>query len=109
MMPFTDQDIYEATKNALEGKISEYISSHGGKIELLGVKDAVIFVRLAGSCSGCSMSLLTTKMVIERELKMLIHPEISVVNVEEPSSLPADLYTGPKHDSLFDKIKKTLS
>ena len=37
MMPFTDEEIYEAVKNNLD-KVSSYVSSHGGGITLLGSK-----------------------------------------------------------------------
>ena len=75
MIPFTDEEIYEAVKNNIP-KASQYVSSHGGGITLHGVKDATAYIELTGTCSGCSMSLMTTKMVVQRELRALIHPEL---------------------------------
>jgi Fe-S cluster biogenesis protein NfuA len=93
-MTFSDQDLYEAVKYHLP-KVEEYIGSHGGTIELLGVKDGKVYIRLAGNCSGCSMSLMTTKMVVQRRLRELIHPELEVVNVDGITETePEGLYRG---------------
>ena len=94
-MHFLDEDIYEAVKNYLP-KVSEYVKSHGGDIQLLGVKDGVVYIALSGACGGCSMSLMTTKMVVQRKLRELIHPELVVVNVDgtPENQMPKDAYTG---------------
>ncbi|WP_456381477.1 NifU family protein [Hydrogenimonas sp.] len=95
MMPFSDEDIYMAVKHHLPSVV-EYVKGHGGDIELLGVKNGNVYIQLTGACHGCSMSLMTTKMVVERRLKELIHPNLTVINVEagQESSVPSDLYNG---------------
>lgn len=50
-----------------------------GDIELLGVVNGVVKVRLKGACAGCPMSTMTLKMGVEQYLKKSI-PE--VVRVE---------------------------
>jgi len=112
-MPFSDEDIYTAVKNHLPS-VSEYVKGHGGDIKLLGVKDGKVYIQLTGTCHGCSMSLMTTKMVVEKRLKELIHPNLEVVNVDigQESTLPEDLYTEEggdeenKKEGLLKKIKK---
>jgi len=93
MIPFSDEDLYCAVENALP-EVSSYVNSHGGGITLLGVKDAVIYIELIGTCHGCSMSLMTTNMVVRRELRRLIHPELFLVNVDgDPENkMPDDLF-----------------
>jgi len=114
MMPFTDEELYNAVEKNIH-KVTAYVSSHGGNIHLLGVKDAIIYIELGGTCGGCSMSLMTTKMVVRRELRELIHPELDVVNVDgtPDNELPEDSYreeTEPvvevAKESLMDKVKK---
>lgn len=51
----------------------------GGDIELVGVEDGVVKVRLMGACAGCPMSMMTLQMGVERTIKKEI-PE--VVRVE---------------------------
>ncbi len=114
MMPFTDEELYQAVDNNLH-KVSAYVSSHGGNIHLKGVKDAIIYIELGGTCHGCSMSLMTTKMVVRRELRELIHPELDVINVDgtPENALPEDCYREEaepmievEKGSLLDKVKK---
>ena len=114
MMPFTDEELYQAVDNNLH-KVSTYVSSHGGNIHLKGVKDAIIYIELGGTCHGCSMSLMTTKMVVRRELRELIHPELDVINVDgtPENELPEDCYSEEgehvdeiEKEGLIDKLKK---
>jgi Fe-S cluster biogenesis protein NfuA len=94
-MTFLDEDIYDAVKNYIP-KVSEYVNSHGGDIKLLGAKDGVVYIELVGACGGCSMSLMTTKMVVQKKLRELIHPELIVTNVDgtAENAMPEDAYTG---------------
>ena len=94
MIPFSDEELYYAVKNALP-QVSGYVSSHGGGITLLGVKDGVVYIELIGTCNGCSMSLMTTNMVVRRELRLFIHPELLVINVDgtDENKMPDDLFT----------------
>lgn len=98
-MTFLDSDIYDAVKNYIP-QVSEYVNSHGGGIELLGVKDGVVYITLTGACGGCSMSLMTTKMVVEKKFRELIHPELVVINVDgtEQNIMPDDAYTSSKQE-----------
>ncbi len=113
-MPFSDEELYHAVKNNLH-KVSAYVSSHGGNINILGVKDALIYIELGGTCHGCSMSLMTTKMVVRRELRELIHPELDVINVDgtPENALPENCYREEaeveeevEKEGLIDKVKK---
>jgi Fe-S cluster biogenesis protein NfuA len=45
-----------------------YLRSHGGDVELLGVTDGTVRLRLAGSCRSCSSSTVTLKLAIERAI-----------------------------------------
>lgn len=50
----------------------------GGDIELVEIKDNVVFVKLKGACGTCPMAALTLKNWVEANLKRAI-PEISAV------------------------------
>jgi Fe-S cluster biogenesis protein NfuA/nitrite reductase/ring-hydroxylating ferredoxin subunit len=52
---------------ALEG-VRPYLESHGGNVELLGVEEGVVRLRLEGSCSGCPSSAMTLKLAIEKAI-----------------------------------------
>jgi len=103
MIPFSDEDLYYAVENALP-ELSGYVNSHGGGITLLGVKDAVIYIELIGTCNGCSMSLMTTNMVVRRELRRLIHPELFLINVDGTleNKMPNDIFR-PTQEGIVPK------
>ncbi len=54
------------------------LQADGGDVELVGVKDGTVSVRLTGACGGCPMSTMTLKMGIERILKSKL-PEVTEV------------------------------
>ncbi len=62
---------------------------------------------------------MTTKMVVQKELRVLIHPELNIVNVDgsPENALPDDIYVEDLKDeiisytsynSMFDKVKDFL-
>lgn len=58
----------EAIVQALED-IRPMLARHAGDIELVGVTDGVVSVRLLGTCRGCPLSELTLKAGVEEMLK----------------------------------------
>ena len=50
----------------------------GGDMELVGLEENTVKLRLTGACAGCPMSTMTLKMGIEARLKQVI-PEIKEV------------------------------
>jgi Fe-S cluster biogenesis protein NfuA len=59
-------------------KIRTGLRIEGGDIELVDIKDSVVYVKLKGACGTCPMSTLTLKNWVEANLKREI-PEISTV------------------------------
>jgi Fe-S cluster biogenesis protein NfuA len=59
-------------------RIRPALQADGGDVELLGVKEGVVSVRLIGACGGCPMSTMTLKNGIERILKQEV-PEVKSV------------------------------
>jgi Fe-S cluster biogenesis protein NfuA/nitrite reductase/ring-hydroxylating ferredoxin subunit len=50
-------------------EVRPYIHSHGGQVELLGLSDGVVELRMSGSCAGCAASAMTLKRGIEEALR----------------------------------------
>ncbi|HKH41777.1 MAG TPA: NifU family protein [Solirubrobacterales bacterium] len=50
-------------------EVRPYIHSHGGEVELLGVTDGVVELRMSGSCAGCAASAMTLKRGVEEALR----------------------------------------
>ncbi len=64
-------EILEQVEKAL-GDIRPALQADGGDIELVGVKDGTVQVRLLGACGGCPMSQLTLTNGVERHLKNVV-------------------------------------
>jgi len=71
----------DSVKEVIE-KIRPALQADGGDIELVGVEDGVVKVRLKGACAGCPMSQMTLKMSVEQTLKKEI-PEVKSVEAVE--------------------------
>jgi len=80
--------LQERVEDALEG-VRPYLESHGGGVQLVGVEDDVVRLRLHGSCEGCPSSTMTLKLAIEDAIYKAA-PEVTDVEAEGVSkSAPA--------------------
>ena len=69
------------TKNkiiSLIDKMKPYIASDGGILEFVKYEDSIVYVRLGGACSSCSLIDMTLKDGIE-ELIISEVPEVKAV------------------------------
>ncbi len=73
-------DISDRILNAIE-KVRPSLSLHEGDVELLGVNDGVVRLRLKGSCDGCPSSALTLKHTIEEAIYAAA-PDVTSIEVE---------------------------
>ncbi len=62
------EDDAAAVERALNS-VRPYIESHGGNVEVLGIRVGNVHVRLTGACHGCSGSTMTLKRGIEAALR----------------------------------------
>jgi Fe-S cluster biogenesis protein NfuA/nitrite reductase/ring-hydroxylating ferredoxin subunit len=89
---------------ALE-EVRPYLQSHGGNVELLGVKEGVARLRMQGSCSGCPSSTVTLRLAIEEAIQKTA-PDLEGIEAEgvaeEPKPAPT-IVAGP---TLRKKEKK---
>jgi Fe-S cluster biogenesis protein NfuA len=69
--------VREQVEKTLE-KVREGLKRDGGDIDLVEIKDNIVYVRLKGACGSCPMSTLTLKNWVEAYLKKEI-PEIQSV------------------------------
>ncbi|MDD4013019.1 MAG: NifU family protein [Candidatus Omnitrophica bacterium] len=67
----------ERVEKAIE-MIRPALMRDGGDIQLVEVEGTVVKVRLKGACSGCPMSQMTLKSVVERTIKQEV-PEVTEV------------------------------
>ena len=80
MIPFSDEELRPVVEKSLE-KVKPMLELDGGGMQLLDIKNGKVFVQLQGACNGCGSAGNTLKYGIERQLRLDIHPEMTVINV----------------------------
>ena len=80
MIPFSDEELMTPVRSVID-KIRPSLALDGGDIDFITVKNSKVYVQLKGACIGCASSGNTLKYGVERQLRMDIHPELTVVNV----------------------------
>jgi NifU-like protein len=82
--PKTDISPYKFAKE-VERVIGEYVRPQlqldGGDLEIVDIKDTVVYVRLAGACADCVGSGRTLKLMVEQALKDQVDERIRVVEM----------------------------
>ena len=67
--PVDEGALTELAHSVLAGQIAPLAASHGGRIELVEVRDAEVRVRLHGACHGCAASETTLRQHFEHALR----------------------------------------
>lgn len=73
-------DLETRVMQALD-KVRPYLQSHKGNVELVGVNEGVVHLKLQGSCDGCASSAMTLKLAIEEAIYEKA-PDIVALEVE---------------------------
>ena len=69
-------------------KVRPYLDSHGGNVELLGIADGTVRLRMQGSCKSCPSSALTLKLAIEEAIYAAA-PDVVVIEAEGVAEQPS--------------------
>jgi len=73
--------VEDEVRRALE-KIRPAVRLDGGDIELVGIADGIVSIRLFGACDGCPMSPVTLRAGVERIIREDVPGIRSVVAVD---------------------------
>ncbi|MEF3274991.1 MAG: NifU family protein [Chloroflexus sp.] len=94
-------DPFTRARRALESA-RPYLQSHGGDAELIDVRDDVAYLRLLGSCNGCSLSAFTLRTHVEATLRHEV-PEITRLEVLDDQPSPAMLHPTAQEQPALEK------
>jgi Fe-S cluster biogenesis protein NfuA len=70
-------------------EVRPYLVAHGGGVELLGIQDGVVRLRLEGACNGCPSSALTLTTAVEDAI-MRAAPDVERIEADGAAA-PAGL------------------
>lgn len=67
--------------------VAPFLQADGGDIELLGIENGIVAVRLVGACGTCPSSIATLQGGVERRLKEHFPDEISGLKLADPAAV----------------------
>ena len=80
-MEITQEQIVTKVLDALES-IRPFLNKDGGDIEMIDIKDQMVYVKLQGNCNGCPMSFSTMKLGVENTIKQYAPEIVEVLNID---------------------------
>lgn len=64
-------------------KLRPYLINDGGNIEFIKYEDDIVYIKMSGACSNCSMLDFTLKEGIEAAIREEVPSVVDVINVGE--------------------------
>ena len=75
---------YQFSKK-IEHAVDEYVRpllrQDGGDLEIVDIKDTVVYCSLSGACKGCAAANQTLRMLVEQTLKDMVYERVRVIQV----------------------------
>jgi NifU-like protein len=68
-------------QTVLDENVRPQLARDGGDLEIIDIKDQVVYVGMKGACADCVGSTRTIKMMVEQALKDHVDERIRVVEV----------------------------
>jgi NifU-like protein len=68
-------------ERVIEEQVQPALAKDGGGLEIVDIKDKVVYARLAGACATCLAADTTVKLLVERALKDHVDERIRVIAV----------------------------
>lgn len=81
-----DDALYERVARLFDERVNPMVASHGGRVELIDVQDAVVMLRMGGGCQGCGMADVTLRQGIEGMLAQYIPVVRGIVDITDHTS-----------------------
>ncbi|CAG9806870.1 unnamed protein product [Chironomus riparius] len=95
-----DDEVVAMIKELLDTRIRPTVQEDGGDILFVGYQDGIVKLKLQGSCSTCSSSIITLKNGVQNMLQFYIPEVISVEQVKDE----ADKLSENEFEKLEQKI-----
>lgn len=68
-------------EKTIDAEVRPVLQRDGGDIEIVDVKDNLVYVQLVGSCDGCESASVTLEMLVAMVLQERLDPEIKVIQL----------------------------
>ncbi|QHI70538.1 Fe-S cluster assembly protein NifU [Tichowtungia aerotolerans] len=81
-MPMTNLQKIHLIEDVIDREVRPALRQDGGDLELIDVAGDIVTVRFRGACSGCVVSAITLKDVVEARLKENVSEDITVEEIK---------------------------
>ena len=89
-------DLKSRVQELIETSINPAVAGHGGYVELLDVKDNIVYLQMGGGCQGCGAADITLKPGIERLIKEEIPEIVEILDTTDHAAGANPYYTAGK-------------
>ena len=89
-------ELKSKVQDLVDTSINPAIAAHGGYVELIDVKDNVVYLQMGGGCQGCGAADITLKAGIERLIKEEIPEVVEVLDATDHSQGTNPYYSAGK-------------
>ena len=89
-------DMKEKIQHLLDESINPAVAGHGGFVQLIDVKENVVYIQMGGGCQGCGMADVTLKAGIERMIMEEVPEVAEVLDTTDHASGNNPYYTPGK-------------
>ena len=89
-------DLKSKVQELIETSINPAVAGHGGYVELLDVKDNIVYLQIGGGCQGCGAADITLKAGIERLIKEEIPEIVEILDTTDHAAGANPYYTAGK-------------
>ncbi|NUQ63633.1 MAG: iron-sulfur cluster assembly scaffold protein [Pirellulales bacterium] len=79
--PLSPYQFAKKIDRAMDDYVRPILQRDGGDVEVIDIKDTIVYCRLTGACKGCAASSQTLRMLVERTLKEMVSDRIRVIDV----------------------------
>jgi NifU-like protein len=80
-IPLSPYQFSKQVEKIIEENIQPMLQKDGGDVEIIDIKDTLVYCRLTGACQECVGAGQTLRMLVEQTLKDLLDERIRVIGV----------------------------
>lgn len=68
-------------EKAFDDYVRPMLQRDGGDVEIIDIKESLVYCRLSGACAGCAGADQTMRLLVERTLKEMVDERIRVIQI----------------------------
>ena len=88
-----DDELRKVIERLFEREVNPSIAAHGGKITLVDLRDATLYVAMSGGCQGCASSTVTLRLGVEVMVRRVAPEIVDIIDTTDHSAGAKPFYS----------------